>query len=159
VRPPLDEPPLVRRADEDRDLLRELVPEARRDDVVRREPLLDPLRVDPDLLREELEPERLRDELEPERLRDELEPDLLLPRELLVRRDRLDAVLEPARERLPERCCRPPPSCCCWPSPSSPLPSSFLATPTAAGTAIPTAAPATTFLPVDIPSWSLSFSI
>jgi hypothetical protein len=39
------------------------------------------------------------------------------------------------------------------------LPSSFLATVTAAGTAIPTAAPAATFLPVDMPSCSLSFSI
>ena len=41
---------------------------------------------------------------------------------------------------------------------SSPFPMSFFATPTAAGTATPMAAPARTFLPVDTPSLSLSFS-
>ena len=42
---------------------------------------------------------------------------------------------------------------------SSPFPSNFFATPTAAGTATPSAAPATTFWVVDIPSSSfLPFS-
>jgi hypothetical protein len=73
-------------------------------------------------------------------------PDERLPLELPER----------AALRLPcrERPALPPPSS--W---SSLSPISFLATPTAAGTATPIAAPATTFLPVDIPSVSLpSFS-
>jgi hypothetical protein len=41
---------------------------------------------------------------------------------------------------------------------SSSFPISFFATPTAAGTATPMAAPAMTFLPVDMPSVSVSFS-
>jgi hypothetical protein len=73
-------------------------------------------------------------------------PDERLRLELLERA----ALRPPCRERP----ALPPPSS--WPSPS---PISFLATPTAAGTATPIAAPATTFLPVDIPSFSLpSFS-
>src|SRR5207248_6882448 len=56
-------------------------------------------------------------------------------------------------ERCIPPCLRPP----CSPLPPSPLvslssPISFLATPTAAGTAIPTAAPAAIFFFVDMPS-------
>jgi len=69
-------------------------------------------------------------------------PDERLRPELLER----DAPRPPCGERPP------PPSS--W---SSLSPISFLATPTAAGTATPIAAPATTFLPVDIPSFSFSF--
>jgi len=94
-----------------------------------------------------------------ERLRPE--PPERLP---LVLPERLPLELpEPLRLELPERpALRPPP---CWARPPSPplsswsslSPISFLATPTAAGTATPSAAPATTFLPVDIPSLSFSF--
>jgi hypothetical protein len=111
---------------------------------------LDPLRDAPD--RDPLfEP----DERELDPLRDEPERDPLFDPEALPRPERLDPPLarelgELEPELLP--CCSSPPSS------SSPLPSSFLATVTAAGTAIPTAAPATTFLPVDMPS-SLAFSI
>jgi hypothetical protein len=51
-------------------------------------------------------------------------------------------------------CREPPPPPSSW---SSLSPISFLATPTAAGTAMPSAAPATTFLPVDMPSFVVVF--
>jgi hypothetical protein len=70
--------------------------------------------------------------------------------------DRLRAELPDFRPVCPEPLPSPPPSFC-WSS--SPLPRSFFATPTAAGTTTPAATPATTFLPVDIPSFSLSLSI
>jgi hypothetical protein len=111
---------------------------------------LDPLRDAPD--RDPLfEP----DERELDPLRDEPERDPLPDPEALPRPERLDPPLaRELRELEPELpCCSSPPSS------SSPLPSSFLATVTAAGTAIPTAAPATTFLPVDMPSSSLAISI
>jgi hypothetical protein len=67
-------------------------------------------------------------------------------------------LLDLARLRPP--CCERLPSLAPSPWSSSPFPRNFFATPTAAGTATPMAAPATTFLPVDIPSFSLSlFSI
>jgi len=146
LRPPEDEP--LRLLDEElraRELPldfdpRELFePDERELDPVRDEPERDPLF---DLDDPELEP-----------LRDEPEREPLFEPEALPRPDRLEPPLAPPELREPELPC--------WSSPpsSSPLPSSFLATVTAAGTAIPTAAPATTFLPVDMPSCSLSFSI
>ena len=124
------------------------------------EPLADPLRDElPDLLREELL-DLLR-EAPPDPLRDELEPDRVFPPDEPLRPDPLDPPPAPELCDAWPSCSPLPSSCCCcsWSSSSSPLPSSFLATPTAAGTAIPTAAPATTFFPVDIPPCSLSFSI
>jgi hypothetical protein len=79
-----------------------------------------------------------------------LRPELLEPREPLERPE----LFERAELRRP--CCEPPPSLPLCSS-SSPLPINFLATPTAAGTATPIAAPATTFLPVERPS-PFSFS-
>ena len=124
------------------------------------------------------------DELDERRLLDDVErvardrdvPDLdrlplaRLDDPLLVVRRLPDFAVDPVRFFVPEElrpellerdalrppCCERPPS----PSPSSwssLSPISFLATPTAAGTATPIAAPATTFLPVDIPSFSFSF--
>jgi len=144
------------------------------------EPLL-PLRLEEPLLR----PEELRalddDELdrfdEPERAFDPFERRLELPElpdEPL--RDPLDDLLrdlpgEPLRELLEppdpleplrdcERCCDPPlePSLS-WSSSSPPPPRTFRPTATAAGTATPSAAPATTFFPVDMPSLSSISSI
>jgi hypothetical protein len=95
---------------------------------------------------------------------DRFDPELLplldrfdaeLPRRVACE-DRLRAELPDFRPVCPEPWPSPPPSFC-WSS--SPLPRSFFATPTAAGTATPAATPATTFLPVDIPSFSLSLSI
>jgi len=84
----------------------------------------------------------------------------LLPRFAVEDRPRLDCE-DPRRPELLDRARLPPPCCELLPAPSScsssPFPRSFFATPTAAGTATPIAAPATTFLPVDIPSFS-SFS-
>lgn len=105
----------------------------------------------------------VREPLERDPPRDELllrEPDRLVPR---PRDDAERARLVPTVFRL---CELPPPDA--PPSPSSsdsddspsssspPSPSSFFATPTAAGTATPRAAPATTFWVVDMPSSSLS---
>jgi len=67
-----------------------------------------------------------------------------------ARRERVG--LEPERDLEPPAC-RP---CGCFSSPPLPSVSSFFATVTAAGTATPIAAPATTFFPVDIPSCSFS---
>jgi hypothetical protein len=91
------------------------------------------------------------DDLDP--LCEDREPERLFDPEALLRPERLDPPLERELRALEPRCdCRRAP--CCWPScclPSS-SPSSFFATVTAAGTAIPIAAPARAFLPVDIPS-------
>ena len=120
-------------------------PEPELDPLREREPELDPLR--------ELEPlerfvplERLREELPelPDRLfdpEDEARPleRLELERELPPARDRWLSLLPPLL---------------CLSSSSPPFPSSFLPTATAAGTATPMAAPAATFLPVDMPSFS-----
>jgi hypothetical protein len=84
----------------------------------------------------------------PERLRDELDR-LFVAEGLLF--DPVDRALE--RVRFPVLPASP---LCPSSPPSSPFPSSFFATPTAAGTATPMAAPAATFLPVDIPSFSSS---
>jgi hypothetical protein len=82
--------------------------------------------------------------------------DPLLAREAVERaRERLE--LEPLRDRCPDERRRLPPPCWFLPSSSS-LPSSFLPTATAAGTATPTAAPAATFLRVDMPSFPSSIS-
>jgi hypothetical protein len=109
------------------------------------------------------------DELRPEEERpDELRPDeLRLPDEELERLDEperdfdpLELLLDPLvplRDRERDPCCDPlPPPLCCWSFSSSfpPSPSSFLPTATAAGTATPSAAPATTFFPVERPSLS-----
>jgi hypothetical protein len=96
---------------------------------------------------------------------------------LLVVRRLPDLAVEPVRFFVPEerlrlelleRPVRPPfcerpalegpasPPLSSWSSWSSLSPINFLATPTAAGTATPSAAPATTFLPVDMPSFSFS---
>ena len=118
--------------------------------------------------------ERERDVPDPDRLPlARLDDPLLLVRRLpdFVVRRLPDFAVEPVRFFVPEerprlelleRVVRPP---CCEPAAlpplsswSSSLPISFLATPTAAGTATPIAAPATTFLPVDIPSLPFSFS-
>jgi hypothetical protein len=105
--------------------------------------------------------DRLREpEPELDRLR-ELEPlerfvPLARPRdELPELRDRLFVPEDEARPRDRLELDREllPPLCCCLPS-SSPFPSSFLPTATAAGTATPMAAPAATFFPVDMPSFS-----
>jgi hypothetical protein len=115
-------------------------------------------------LRVPLDELRLRVPLEALRLAlDELLDRFAEPDRPLDERDRLfvdperGRLVDPEREReravWPERR-RPPSPRCCW-SPSSSL-SNFLATPTAAGTATPRAAPAATFLPVDIPSFSTS---
>jgi hypothetical protein len=85
-----------------------------------------------------------------ERLREPV--DRFVPLDLLLvpeddERDRVD----PDRERKPEL---PPLPGCFWlPLSSSPLPSSFFPTATAAGTATPSAAPAATFFLVDMPSF------
>jgi hypothetical protein len=81
------------------------------------------------------------------------------PRPRVVCEDPLrPGLLDLARLRPP--CCERLPSGAPSSWSSSPFPRNFFATPTAAGTATPMAAPATTFLPVDIPSFSLSlFSI
>lgn len=130
-------------------LARELLAEALR---------LRELPLEPDLLLEL----RALDEPDFDLRREDVEPDRLFDPEALLRPERLDPPPELERRALELRCdcCRPlcfgP--CCCSSSlsPSSP-PRSFFATVTAAGTASPTAAPASAFLPVDIPS--LSFSI
>jgi hypothetical protein len=116
-----------------------------------REPELDRLRA-----LEPLEPLEPLERFEPlDRLRDELPelPDRLFdpddearPRERLE----LDWELLPERDRLLPLS----PLLLCWSSSSLPLPSSFLPTATAAGTATPMAAPAATFFPVDMPSFS-----
>ncbi|MGN6431296.1 MAG: hypothetical protein ACTHNB_11280 [Gaiellaceae bacterium] len=123
-------------------------------------------------LLDELEERRLLDDVEPvERDRDVPDLDRLplarLDDPLLVVRRLLDFAVEPVlffvaddrvrlelleRDALRRPCCdRPPPPPSSW---SSLSPISFLATPTAAGTATPSAAPATTFLLVDMPSLS-----
>jgi hypothetical protein len=116
------------------------------------EPRLDELR--PDALRDRLELDDFDEPDDFDLLRDDPEepPERLFDPEALPRPERLDPVLE--------RELREPVDCCCsLPlSSSSPL-ISFLATVTAAGTAIPTAAPASAFLPVERPSCSLSFAI
>jgi len=77
------------------------------------------------------------------------------PRPRVVCEGRLrPELLDLARLRPP--CCERLPSRAPSSWSSSPFPRNFFATPTAAGTATPMAAPATTFLPVDIPSFSLS---
>ena len=131
-------------------------------DVRRRDPELEEL----DLLfaepLEEREPERAFDCVDP------LEPELRLPElrlaELRLRELPLEPELRlrelplepelplrelPLRERVFWPPCRDVSS---FPSSSEESPISFFATPTAAGTATPTAAPATTFFVVDIPS-------
>jgi hypothetical protein len=134
--------------------LRELLPDVLRllellPDELR---LLEPL-PERDLLPELREPLELDepDDLDP--LREDREPERLFDPEALLRRERLDPPLERELRALDPRCdCRRAPCCrpsCCSPSSS---PSSFFATVTAAGTAIPIAAPARAFLPVDIPS-------
>ena len=135
------------------------------DELFRREPVLrerlleellelrDLLELDePDLRRADPDepPERLFDpeallRLEP---LDPLDPLLeLVLREPVLR----EPELREPELREPELPCDrwPPPLCCS--SPASSSESSFLATVTAAGTAIPTAAPASAFLPVDMP--------
>jgi hypothetical protein len=130
-------------------------------------PLDDVLRPDVLRLRVPVEREPLRDELllrEPERPDAERErPDVDPP--VLRARD------EAERARLVPTVCRPPEPLPLADAPpslssssdsddssssSSPSPSSFFATPTAAGTATPRAAPATTFCVVDMPSSSFS---
>jgi hypothetical protein len=90
------------------------------------------------------------------RLEAELLPDFVAVLVPPWRLDRPDSLSDSCEESL-----WPVPSSCS----SSSFPMSFFATPTAAGTATPRAAPAMTFLPVDIPSlsscsfsFSLSFS-
>ena len=87
---------------------------------------------------------------------------LLVPEDDERARERLEPVPEPERERVePDRELELPPlPCCFWlPLSSSPLPSSFFPTATAAGTATPSAAPAATFFPVDMPSFPSVSSI
>ena len=122
---------------------------------------------------DELEERRRLDEVEPVE-RDRVVPDLdrlplaRLDDPLLPVRRLPDFAVEPVRFFVPDDRLRPElleraalrPPCRERPLPprsfwSSPSPISFLATPTAAGTATPSAAPATTFLLVDMPSLSL----
>jgi hypothetical protein len=87
------------------------------------------------------------------RLEAELLPDFVAVLVPPWRLDRPDSLSDSCEESL-----WPVPSSCS----SSSFPMSFFATPTAAGTATPRAAPAMTFLPVDIPSlssFSFSFSL
>jgi hypothetical protein len=130
---------------------RELVPERLRLAVVERElPDFDADFRDPDLREPELrDVERDRPDVEPDRVplvrrrpRDDAERARLVPT-LCRLRDRLLDPLSSSSESDDSSS-----------SPSSP--SSFFATPTAAGTATPRAAPATTFCVVDMPSSSLS---
>jgi len=128
-------------------------PLLRRVPLLEDEPRLDELR--PDELRDRLELDDFDEPDDFDLLRDDPEepPERLADPEALPRPERLDPVL--AREL------REPVDCCCSSplSSSSPLLISFLATVTAAGTAIPTAAPARALLPVERPSCSLSFAI
>ncbi|HSD25200.1 MAG TPA: hypothetical protein VLB79_12840 [Solirubrobacterales bacterium] len=80
-------------------------------------------------------------------LREDPEPDRLFDPEALPRPERFDPALERELRELELRCC-----CSCSPGSPSPSLRSFFATVTAAGTAIPTAAPASAFFPVDIPA-------
>jgi hypothetical protein len=81
-------------------------------------------------------------------------PERLFDPEALPRPELPDPC-RPERERSEPELCRDCCPCCWSPSPLS----SFLATVTAAGTAMPTAAPARAFLPVERPSCSLSLPI
>jgi hypothetical protein len=104
--------------------------------------------------------ERELDELEPER---DVRADfaVLAPPDFDFVEDR-PPLLEALRDFVPDERLRPlddepPPRPSSSPSPESPSPISFFATPTAAGIATPNAAPATTLCVVDRPSVSLSF--
>jgi hypothetical protein len=163
---------LLRSTRSDEPLRRELPLDELRPEVLRPDELREPeLRLDelPDERDEPLERPELRERFELDEPDDfdllradpEEPPERLFDPEALPRPEPLDPEL---RERDPElrepepcRGCFPSWPCCS--SSSSPLLSSFLATVTAAGTAMPTAAPARAFLPVERPSCSLSFAI
>jgi hypothetical protein len=143
------------------DVERPLDAERARDDPARpvERPLDERLPLEVERLRPDVE--RLRPDVERLPDAERLRPDVERPRPD-VERLRLDDEVERPRLELE----RPPvarrrvgrSSCSCAPSssesPSSPFPISFFATPTAAGIATPSAAPAATFAGVDMPSSS-----